>query len=251
MTSSVTLRRGICAALAGVLVLLAGCGGDDQRGQASKAAKKASAEQTAAGSFVGKVLKTKAFVAVVAEPVQGKQNQLGVQVYVSDGRGLSEWFSGSTSDNRFVAKSDTGYAQAKGTLGPRVRPRHGPAGRRQDGPLRGKPAGRSRGPLRPEPLARREAQRRVRGRSRRDGRDDAAQAGHRAAEARGREAREARRDTGLRESSRASQSRPGAPDRPARRTAEGRGKEPPGGWPRLGLLRLLTECVVIDVFTSG
>ena len=49
--------------------------------------------------------------------MQGKQQQLGVQVYISDGRGLSEWFSGSTSGSKFVAKSDTGYAQAKGTLG--------------------------------------------------------------------------------------------------------------------------------------
>ena len=107
--------KGVGVGVAGVLVLLAGCGGDDAR-EAPSAAKEATAQQTAAGSFVGKVSATKAFVAVVAEPVQGKK-QLGVQVYVSDGRGLSEWFSGSTSDSSFVAKSDTGYAQAKGTLG--------------------------------------------------------------------------------------------------------------------------------------
>ena len=39
-----------------------------------------------------------------------------MQVYVSDGKGLSEWFSGPISDGGFVAKSDDGDAETEGTL---------------------------------------------------------------------------------------------------------------------------------------
>jgi len=97
-----------------LLLPLAGCsGGDDPEDEAGKAVE---AEEAVAGSFVGEVSGTTAFVAVVAAPAAGKKDSRAVQVYVSDGRRLSEWFSGSISDNSFVAKSDDGSTEAKGTL---------------------------------------------------------------------------------------------------------------------------------------
>jgi hypothetical protein len=102
-----------------VLVLLlmpfAGCSGDDgpDDDEAEKAVK---ADDPVVGSFVGEVSGTTAFVAVVAAPAAGKKDSRAVQVYVSDGRRLSEWFSGSISDNSFVAKSDDGDAEATGKL---------------------------------------------------------------------------------------------------------------------------------------
>jgi hypothetical protein len=100
-----------------VLLLLpfAGCSGDDRRDD-DEAEKAVKAEKAVAGSFVGEVSGTKAFVAVVAAPAAGKQDSRAVQVYVSDGRRLSEWFSGSILDNSFVAKSDDGSTQVKGKL---------------------------------------------------------------------------------------------------------------------------------------
>jgi hypothetical protein len=100
-----------------VLLLLpfAGCSGDDSRDD-DEAEKAVKAEKAVAGSFVGEVSGTKAFVAVVAAPAAGEQDSRAVQVYVSDGRRLSEWFSGTISDNSFVAKSDDGSTEVKGKL---------------------------------------------------------------------------------------------------------------------------------------
>jgi hypothetical protein len=100
-----------------VLLLLpsAGCSGDDSPDD-DEAVRAVKAETAVAGSFVGKVSETKAFVAVVAAPAVGKQDSRAVQVYVSDGRRLSEWFSGSILDNSFVAKSDDGSTEVKGKL---------------------------------------------------------------------------------------------------------------------------------------
>jgi hypothetical protein len=98
-----------------LLMPFAGCTGDD--GPDDEEAEKAvTADKAVVGSFVGKVSGTKAFVAVVAAPAAGEQDSRAVQVYVSDGRRLSEWFSGSISDNSFVAKSDDGSTQVKGKL---------------------------------------------------------------------------------------------------------------------------------------
>ena len=106
---------------AGALVLtaLAGCTGDDgpegdDRPEGKKADK--AAEAAFVGSYVGEVVGTKAFVAVVAAPAQEGQDSGAVQVYVSDGGGLSEFFSGPISDGGFAAKSDDGDAEAEGTL---------------------------------------------------------------------------------------------------------------------------------------
>jgi hypothetical protein len=94
---------------------LAGCSRDDgpDDDQAQKAVK---AETAIAGSFVGEVSGTKALVAVVAASAEGKDTARAVQVYLSDGRRLGEWFSGSIVHNSFVAQSDDGDAEAKGKL---------------------------------------------------------------------------------------------------------------------------------------
>jgi hypothetical protein len=108
-------RVRVCfAAAIMLLVPLAGCSGDDSPND--EADKAVEVEQPVAGSFVGEVSGTKAFVAVVAAPAAGKKDSRAVHVYVADGRRLSESFSGSISGNRFVAKSDRGDAVAKGRL---------------------------------------------------------------------------------------------------------------------------------------
>jgi transposase len=103
------------AAVVFLLVPLAGWGGDDDR-DAGKAGPAAKPEQAVDGSFVGEVSGTEAFVAVVAAPADDNQNRRQVQVYVADGSGLSEWFSGSISDNSFAARSDDGDGEVKGKL---------------------------------------------------------------------------------------------------------------------------------------
>jgi hypothetical protein len=88
-----------------LLAPLAGCGGDDE--------KKA---EPVAGTFVGKVPDTKAFVAVAAPPAAKGQEQRVVTTFICDARSLCEYFAGSASGNDFTAKSDDGDAQAKGEL---------------------------------------------------------------------------------------------------------------------------------------
>lgn len=101
----------ITVGFAATLVLtLAGCGGggqDDERNAAQKAVD---------GTFVGKLKGTDAFVAVVAEPVAGKQAKRELSVYVSDGKRLSEWFTGSVAENSFTARSADEDAEVKGKL---------------------------------------------------------------------------------------------------------------------------------------
>ena len=126
--------------LAGVLLLtpLAGCSGDDgdaqtegtltadsvtgtvvlpdgeNRPKGNGAERAVELDTAVVGSFVGEVSGTKAFVAVVAAPAADGKG--AVQIYLSDGKGVSEWFSGPISDDGFVAKSDDGDAQTEGTL---------------------------------------------------------------------------------------------------------------------------------------
>ena len=106
------------AAAAVVFLLVTFAGGDgDDGSDAGKAAQTGKAQQPVEGSFVGEVSGTEAFVAVVAEPAgDNQQNRRQVQVYVADGGSLSEWFSGSISDNSFVATSDDGDGEVKGEL---------------------------------------------------------------------------------------------------------------------------------------
>ncbi|MFC7359489.1 hypothetical protein [Nocardioides astragali] len=105
----------------GALLLtgLAGCssdGEDPPEGDKPEKVEKAVEAVELAGSFVGEVSGTKAFVAVVAAPAQEGQDAGAVQVYVSDGNGVSEWFSAPVSDGGFAAQSDDGDAEAEGKL---------------------------------------------------------------------------------------------------------------------------------------
>jgi hypothetical protein len=104
--------------MAGALLLtaLAGCSGDDDGRPKGEKAERAVEAAELFGSFVGKVSGTSAFVAVVAAPAQEGQDAGAVQIFISDGRGLSEWFSGPISDGGFVAQSDDGEAEAEGKL---------------------------------------------------------------------------------------------------------------------------------------
>jgi hypothetical protein len=97
-----------------VLISLVGCSGDDASdGNTETAAKP---EKPVEGSFVGKASGMKAFVAVVVAPAEAGQNERAVEVYVTDGKRVSESFSGSISNNSFIAESDDGDSEAKGDL---------------------------------------------------------------------------------------------------------------------------------------
>jgi hypothetical protein len=98
-----------------LLTPLTGCSSDDSPG-GKEAEKAVEADNAVVGSFVGEVPGTEAFVAVVAAPAEGGKDSGAVQIYVSDGRGLSEWFSGPISDSNFVAKSDDGDVETEGRL---------------------------------------------------------------------------------------------------------------------------------------
>jgi hypothetical protein len=95
-----------------LLAPLTGCGGDDDDDDKEKA-------KPVEGTFVGKVRETKAFVAVVVSPAGGGQDQRKVEVYVSDGSRLSEWFPGSVRGEEFTARSDDRDAEAKGKVSER------------------------------------------------------------------------------------------------------------------------------------
>jgi hypothetical protein len=111
-----TRRRGLLAALLLVLllVLLSGCTGDDDPDRG--APEPGPAEAAVVGSFVGEVSGTKALVAVVATPAAGGEDSGVVQVYVSDGAGLSELFSAPNTGNAFTASSEDGDAEVEGEL---------------------------------------------------------------------------------------------------------------------------------------
>jgi hypothetical protein len=86
---------------------VAGCGGGDDEDETPANAVD--------GTFVGKVSQTDAFVAVVVSPAARGQDRRDVMVYVSDGKRLSESFTGSATGSDFTAKSD-GDTQTKGKL---------------------------------------------------------------------------------------------------------------------------------------
>jgi hypothetical protein len=89
-----------------LLALLAGCGGDDDGAQSNPVA----------GTYVGKVRGTRAFVAVVASPAREGQDRRAVTVYACDARRICEWLSGSATGNGFEASSDDNDAEANGKL---------------------------------------------------------------------------------------------------------------------------------------
>jgi hypothetical protein len=97
-----------------IVVLLAApvaaCGDDDgDDGQVDKKAK------PVAGTFVGKVADTEAFVSVVAAPPAKGADKREVAVLVCDAKRLCEGFSGTATGNDFVATAD-GDGEAKGTV---------------------------------------------------------------------------------------------------------------------------------------
>ena len=105
-----------CLGVIAILVLsVLGCSGGDEGGDGDTGTG-ANAEKPIDGSFVGKVSGTKAFIAVVAAPADENEDKRGVQVFISDGRRLSEWFSGTIEANSFTAESADGDAEAKGDL---------------------------------------------------------------------------------------------------------------------------------------
>lgn len=103
-------RVGFCLSLLAVLALV-GCGDDDDGDNENDREKPPPA---AAGTFVGKLGESGAFVAVVAAPPAKGEKQREVTAFVCDGRRVCAWFSGSTSGNRFVAESGDG--ETRGTL---------------------------------------------------------------------------------------------------------------------------------------
>jgi hypothetical protein len=98
-----------------LLTPLPGCAGDDDADD-KEGENAVKPQEPIEGSFVGEVSGTKAFVAIVAGPAQGNEDRRGIQVYVSDGERVSEWFSGSVRDNGFVVQSADGSSEAKGKL---------------------------------------------------------------------------------------------------------------------------------------
>ena len=102
----------VWASLVAVLLLapLAGCGGDDDDDERDKRPR------PVAGNFVGEIRGTNAFVAVMTPPPRRGGDRRAVNVYVSDGRRLSERFRGTLTSNSFTTKSDDGDAEAKGEL---------------------------------------------------------------------------------------------------------------------------------------
>jgi hypothetical protein len=105
-----------CLCVVGILLLpLVGCSGDDNPATET-AGRPAKPAEPVDGSFVGRLPRGDAFVSVVAAPAAAGQEERDVELFVVDGSRISEWFSGSISDNAFVAKSDDGDAEARGKL---------------------------------------------------------------------------------------------------------------------------------------
>jgi hypothetical protein len=105
-------------AVAVLLAALAGCGGDDDGNNNNNDGENRT--RPVAGTFVGKLRGSEAFVAVVATPPPKGEDRREVSAFVCDGRELCSWFSGSASGNGFTAKSGDGEGQTKGTLSGKV-----------------------------------------------------------------------------------------------------------------------------------
>jgi hypothetical protein len=107
-------RVGSWVSFAGVVLVLAsfaGCGGDD--GDDSDGENQ---PRPVAGTFVGKVSSSQAFVAVVAAPPAKGKDRRDVTAFVCDAERACGWFRGSASGNRFVAKHAGGDGRATGRL---------------------------------------------------------------------------------------------------------------------------------------
>jgi hypothetical protein len=102
--------------LAIVGILGGGETADGDAGNTGKTANPSRAQTPIDGSFVGKLAGTNALVSVVIAPAADDETRRNVQLFVADGRRLSEWLSGSITDNTFAAKSADGDAEAEGNV---------------------------------------------------------------------------------------------------------------------------------------
>jgi len=91
---------------------LAGCGGDDD----DDGDEKDKNGTPVAGTFVGKLPETDAFVAVAAAPPARGEDRRQVTVFVCDGKSVCEWFPGAATGNSFSASSEDDDAKAEGEL---------------------------------------------------------------------------------------------------------------------------------------
>jgi hypothetical protein len=112
LNRSMVKRTRFSAPLVGLLLLmpLGGCGGDDDDGDAENKAK------PVAGTFVGKLRNTDAFVSVVAAAPAKGQDSRAITVFVCDAKRLCDWYSGTAAGNRFVTAAAKGGRQVKGKL---------------------------------------------------------------------------------------------------------------------------------------
>ncbi len=107
--SRASLRRSAAILSAGLaLFAVAGCGDDDDEDDEQPA--------PVAGTFVGEIRGTSAFVAVVASPAAEGQERREVTAFVCDARRLCEWLGGPATGNRFSVSSEDEDAEATGEL---------------------------------------------------------------------------------------------------------------------------------------
>jgi hypothetical protein len=107
-------RVGLWVSSAGVVLLLAsltGCGGDDDDDN-----DRENRPEPVAGTFVGKLRDSEAFVAVVAAPPAKGKDQRDVSAFVCDGKELCAMFAGSAAGNSYTAESADGNGETMGRL---------------------------------------------------------------------------------------------------------------------------------------
>jgi hypothetical protein len=98
----------VSLSLLSAILLLAGCGGQQEE----------KADPPVAGSFVGEAPDADAFVAfvaLVADLPEGEGDERQVRAYLCDGQTVSGWFVGSVDGNDLSLSSDNG-AQLEGQL---------------------------------------------------------------------------------------------------------------------------------------
>jgi hypothetical protein len=93
-----------------LLASLTGCGGDDDDND------RENRPEPVAGTFVGKLRDSEAFVAVVAAPPAKGKDQRDVSAFVCDGKELCAMFAGSAAGNSYTAESADGNGETKGRL---------------------------------------------------------------------------------------------------------------------------------------
>ena len=102
------------AAVMAVLLLaaLTGCGGDDDDGNDNDGDRGRQAAPVA-GTFVGKLQGSEQFVAVVAAPPAKGQDRREVSAFLCDADQVCSLFSGATSGDEVVAKSEDGKTETE------------------------------------------------------------------------------------------------------------------------------------------